>query len=419
LKPHERRFLLENLSRETAAEFLDDTWYRFAHDAQLPPQGDWRIWLFLGGRGAGKTRAGAEWIADGVRRGQMRRVGLVGATFQDARSVMIEGESGLLGVSASAAFEPSNRRVLWANGAVADVISAEEPDYVRGHQFDAVWADEFCKWAEPQAALDMLMMALRLGRDPRMAVTTTPRPIAALKALLAMPDVALTRSTTRDNAVNLAPTFLAGLELRFAGTRLGRQELEAELIEDLKTALWQRAWIEQARVRAAPALVRVVVAVDPPASVAGDECGIVAAGLAEDGAAYVLGDFSAAGLTAAGWAARVAEACEHFSADAVVAEANQGGDMVKQVLLDALPNASVKLVHATRDKRTRAAPAAALYEQGRVRHVGVFPELEDQMCNFDGTGKSPDRMDALVWALADLFPQKRSKPRILNVDSIY
>jgi phage terminase large subunit-like protein len=342
----------------------------------------------------------------------MRRVGIVGTSFHDARSVMIEGESGLLSVSPAALFEPSNRRILWANGAVADVITADQPDYVRGHQFDAVWADEFCKWPAPQEALDMVLMALRLGRDPRMTITTTPRNIAALKALLAMPDVALTRSSTADNAGNLAPTFLSGLELRFAGTRLGRQELEAELIEDNDAALWRRAWIEKSRVREAPELIRLVVAVDPPASVAGDECGIVAAGLGEDGTAYVLGDYSAAGLTAAGWAGRVAEAYEHFRADAVVAEANQGGDMVKQVLLDALPNAAVKLVHATRDKRTRAAPAAALYEQGRVRHVGAFAELEDQMCGYDGSGKSPDRMDALVWALAHLFPAKRAKPQL-------
>jgi len=382
----------------------------------LPPPDPWRIWLFLGGRGAGKTRAGAEWIADGVCHGRMRRIGLVGATFADARSVMIEGESGLLSVSPSAAFEPSNRRVLWPTGAVATVLSAEEPDGIRGHQFDAVWADEFCKWAEPQAALDMVLMALRLGRDPRMAITTTPRNIKALKDLMNASDVALTRSTTRANAPNLAPTFLSGLELRFGGTRLGRQELEAELIEDNDLALWRRDWIERARVREAPQLTRVVVAVDPPASIAGDECGIVVAGLGEGGAAYVIADCSAGGLTSAGWATRVADAYEHFEADKIVAEANQGGDMVKQVLLDALPNAAVKLVHATRDKRTRAAPAAALYEQGRVHHVGAFPELEDQMCSYDGEGKSPDRMDALVWALTDLFPRtRRAEPKVRSV----
>jgi phage terminase large subunit-like protein len=411
LPPEESRRILQGLSREQRVQCLK-TWWFWARKAQRPPDGDWRIWLFLGGRGAGKTRAGAEWIADGVRNRSMRRIGLIGATFHDVRSVMIEGESGLLRAGQGADFEPSNRRVLWPNGAVADVISAEEPDYVRGHQFDAVWADEFCKWSEPQAGLDMVLMALRLGQDPRMLITTTPRNIAPLKDLLAMPDVTITRSTTHDNVAHLAPTFFAGLELRFAGTRLGRQELDAELIEDNDAALWRRDWIEVARVRTAPDLIRVVVAVDPPVSIAGDECGIVVAGLAENGEGYVLGDWSVGGVTSAVWAARVAEAYEHFKADSIIAEANQGGDLVKQVLVDAMPNAPVKLVHATRDKRTRAVPAATLYEQGRVHHLGAFADLEDQMVSYDGSGKSPDRMDALVWALAELFPSKRGKPKV-------
>lgn len=377
----------------------------------MPPPGDWRIWLFLGGRGSGKTRAGAEWIADGVKRGTMKRIGLIGATWHDARAVMVEGESGLLAVT-EADFEPSLRRLKWANGAVAMVVSAEEPDAVRGFQFDAVWADEFCKWAYPQAALDMILMALRLGKDPRMLVTTTPRAIAPFKDLLTMPDVVTTRSSTAANGANLAPTFLAGLELRFKGTRLGRQELNGELIEDNQDALWKRDWIEQTRVRQVPPLIRIVVAVDPPAGIAGDECGIVAAGVSETGEGYILADASVGGLTAAAWAARVAETFAAFQCDCVVAEANQGGDMLRQVLVDALPNAPVKLVHATRDKRTRAMPAAALYEQGRIHHAGAFAELEDQMVSFDGTGPSPDRMDALVWALANLFPIKRARPQV-------
>ncbi len=404
---------LASLTTEEALLLLE-SWRAWARPEQLPPPGDWRIWLFLGGRGAGKTRAGAEWIADGTKRGTMRRIGLIGATEHDARSVMIEGESGLLAAT-EAIFEPSNRRLLWANGAIADVVSAEEPDAVRGHQFDAVWADEFCKWSDPQGALDMVLMALRLGSDPRMLVTTTPRNIKPLKDLLALPDVVLTKSSTTANAANLAPTFLTGLELRFQGTRLGRQELDAELIEDNDAALWKREWIEKTRLRIAPPLVRVVVAVDPPASVAGDECGIVVAGLGEDGEGYVLADASVGGLSAAAWAAKVAAAFEAYSCDCVVAEANQGGDMLRQVLVDALPNAAVKLVHATRDKRTRAMPAAALYEQGRVHHVGAFAELEDQMVSYDGAGKSPDRMDALVWALAYLFPLKRANPQVRRV----
>jgi Uncharacterized conserved protein len=412
LNRHERSHLLSGLTQAEAAAFLADTWLSFARDEQLPPEGNWRIWLFMGGRGAGKTRAGAEWVSEGVRTGTMRRIGLAGATFFDVRAVMIEGESGLLAVSSGADFEPSNRRVCWPNGAVAEVISAEEPDYVRGHQFDSVWADEFCKWAAPQETLDMIVMALRLGKDPRMLITTTPRASAAMKKLMAMEDVVTTRSSTAANAANLAPTFLAGLELRFAGTRLGRQELNGELIEDNENALWKRDWIEKSRLRSHPGLIRVVIGVDPPASVAGDECGIIAAGMDDAGEGYILGDYSVSGLTAAGWAGRVAEAFEHFKADRIIAEANQGGDMVRQVLVDALPLAPVRLVHATRGKCVRAVPAAALYEQGRIHHVGGFAELEDQMTSYDGSGKSPDRMDALVWALAHLYPVKRrSEPQ--------
>lgn len=413
--PRERKFLLKNLTNDEAAQYLALGWYNFARDEQMPPPGDWRIWLFLGGRGAGKTRAGAEWIADGVGRGVMRRIGLAGASFFEVRSVMIEGQSGLKAVCVDADFEPSNRRVLWSNGAVASVISAEEPDYVRGHQFDAVWADEFCKWSAPQDALDMILMALRLGQDPRMLITTTPRPIAALKDLLTMPDVVQTTSNTAANAPNLSPTFLAGVELRFAGTRLGRQELEAEIIEDVAGAPWQRAWIEQNRRKDYPKWRKIVVAVDPPVSVAGDECGIVIAGLGEDGDGYVISDWSVAGKTAAGWATQVADAYQHFNADCIIAEANQGGDMVKQVLLDVMPNAPVRLVHATRDKRTRAMPASMLYEQGRIHHCGSFAKLEDQMCQYDGNGESPDRMDALVWAITSLFPAERVNARIRSV----
>ena len=409
-----RRSFLNELSDDDA-EFLLEDWRFWARPEQLAPKGPWRIWLFLGGRGSGKTRAGAEWIADGIARGRMRRVALIGATRNDARSVMIEGSSGLLAASQSAVYEPSNGRVLWPSGAVATVLSAEEPDSIRGHQFDAAWADEFAKWAAPQAALDMALMALRLGRDPRMAITTTPRNISALKMLMESSGIALTQSTTRANAANLAPGFIELMEERYGGTRLGRQELDAELIDDNQNALWQRRWIEDARLREAPPLSRIVVAVDPPATSHGDECGIVVAGSANN-EAYVLADRSAAGLSPAAWAKAVIDAYESHSADCIVAEANQGGDMVKAVLVQELPDAPVKLVHATRAKRTRAEPAAQLYEKGRVHHVGAFAELEDQMCQYDGTGRSPDRMDALVWALAHLFPLSRAgNPKIRSL----
>jgi len=298
--------------------------------------------------------------------------------------------------------------VLWPSGAVAIVLSAEEPDSFRGHQFDAAWGDEFAKWRDPQAALDMLRMTLRVGKKPRLMLTTTPRNIPALKALVSEKGVARTHGATRSNIANLAPGFVEGLEMRFAGTRLGRQELDAEIIADNDAALWQRDWIERTRVREAPELTRVLVAVDPSVSVSGDECGIVVVGVDETGEAYVIADRSRGGLTPNQWASRVADAYVEFEADQIVAEANQGGAMVQSLMRDPLPNAVVKLVYAKRGKTTRAQPVSALYERGHVHHAGVFPELEDQMCNYDGTGKSPDRMDALVWGLMELFPQKKN-----------
>jgi len=411
LPQNERDEFFASLTEDEAA-FLIEDWGYWARDDQLPPEGDWRIWLFLGGRGSGKTRAGAEWIAEGVRDGTMRRIALIGATYAETRSVMIEGESGLLAVSWGANYESSNRRIVWPGGAKAFVLSADEPDSIRGHQFDAAWADEFCKWPDPQGALDMLLMALRLGADPRLCVTTTPRAIAPLTRLMADPGTSVTRSKTCDNAANLAPGFVEALQARYGGTRLGRQELDGEVIADNELALWRREWIERARLRNAPSgLVRVVVAVDPPASIDGAECGIVVAGADGAGDYYVLADRSLGGLTATQWASRAVDVFAEFAADRIVAEANQGGEMVQSLLRQAMPNAPVALVHATRDKITRATPVSALYEQGRVHHIGTMPELEDQMCQFDGTGASPDRMDAAVWALSHL-DERRPEPRV-------
>jgi len=410
LPPSERRELLASLEPDEAALLLG--WPYQAQAGQLPPGGDWRVWLFLGGRGAGKTRAGAEWIAGGVARGGMRRIGLIGATMRDARAVMVEGESGLLNVAEGLDFQPSNGRLLWGCGAVATLLSAEEPDSFRGHQFDTIWGDEFAKWREAQAALDMAQMTLRLGGDPRMLLTTTPRNMPALKALLEMPGVAVTRARTADNHA-LPPDFHLAMQARYGASALGRQELDGELVDDTPGALWRREWIEAARVREAPALEHVVVAVDPPAGSHGDECGIVVAGRC-GGDGYVLADYSQGGLSPAGWAARVMQAFADFEADIVVAEANQGGEMVRSVLRQADAGAPVKLVHASRGKITRAQAPAALYEAGRVHHAGLFAALEDQMCHYDGSraGASPDRMDALVWALAELFEGRRAKPRI-------
>jgi phage terminase large subunit-like protein len=404
-----RKKFLNSLSKEEAELLLRD-WDVWAGDKQKPPTGDWRVWLFLGGRGAGKTRAGAQWIAGAVHSRRASRVALIGATFRDARAVMIEGESGLLRATVGATFESSNQRILWPDGEIAIVLSAEEPDSIRGHQFDAAWGDEFCKWQDPQGVLDMLRMALRIGEDPRMVLTTTPRNIAALKALIAAPGTVVTRGATKDNAVNLAPGFVDDLTTRYGGTRLGRQELDAEIIEDVDGAIFHRDWIEKARVRAAPPLRRVVVAVDPPASAKGAECGIVVAGQGHDAQFYVLADCSAGGVTPGEWARRVADAYEAHEADQVVAEANQGGDMVKRVLTVEMPTMPVALVRATRGKSVRATPVAQHYEKGSVHHAGVFPELEDQMCGYDGSGESPDRMDALVWAITAL-ERKMPEPK--------
>jgi phage terminase large subunit-like protein len=389
LPPKDCRAFLTALTDDELEHIL--RWEYSARVDQLPPPGDWRIWLFLGGRGAGKTRAGAEWIANGVHTGAMRRVALIGATHHDARAVMIEGESGLLRVSDSAVYEPSNQRIKWPSGAVATVLSAAEPDGLRGHQFDAAWGDEFCKWEDPQAVLDMALMALRIGERPRMAITTTPRNIPALKSLMVAKDTATTRGATRNNIAFLAPGFVEGLEMRYGGTRLGRQELDAEIIADNDAAVWQRDWIERARVRETPEMTRVVVAVDPPASVTGDECGIVVAGLGENGEAYVIADRSMGGLTANGWASRVADAYVEFQADRIVAEVNQGGDMVRQMMLNVLPNAVVKPVYAKRGKRARAEPAAQKYEQGRVHHAGSFAESRASTMRVDCRCSAPIR----------------------------
>jgi len=405
----DRDALLASLSEADAAALLAG-WDVWARGAQLPPDGDWRIWLFLGGRGAGKTRAGAEWIAAEVAAGRMKRAGLIGATARDVRAVMVEGESGLLNVVEGLDFQSSRGLLTWPDGATATLLSAEEPDSFRGHQFDGLWGDEFCKWRDPQGALDMALMTLRLGNDARMLLTSTPRNIPALKALLAAPDVSVTRARTDENDA-LPDGFCAAMRARYGNSSLGRQELDGELIDDAPGALWQRGWIEAARVKAVPDLSRVVVAVDPPAGLQGDDCGIVVAGRSGD-EAFVLADYSLGRLTPAGWAARVMQAYADFGADAVIAESNQGGEMVRSVLAQADADAPVTLVHAARGKITRAAPVAALYEAGRVHHAGLFAELEDQMCHYDGTGKSPDRMDALVWALADLFGRKRPAPRI-------
>lgn len=403
-----------------------DSWHMQGRAEQKPPEDtDWRNWLLIGGRGSGKTRAGAEWVhglASAGARSDLR-IALVAETLGDAREVMIDGISGIMRVARQRVpeVEISRRRLVWPNGAIAQIFSSEDPESLRGPQFHYAWCDELAKWKHADETFDMLQFALRLGATPRQLVTTTPRPVPILKRLIADPGTRMARLSTRDNSKNLAPGFIAALEARYGGTRLGRQELEGELIEDRSDGLWKRAQIEALTVRSYGPLARIVVAVDPPSGTgAGSCCGIVVAGLESGpdgrGRAVVLADASVEGRSPAGWAEVVARSYRRFEADRVVAEVNQGGEMVASVLRGVDANLPVTMVRATRGKFLRAEPVAALYEQGRVIHAGAFAELTDQMCDFgpDGLsgGRSPDRLDALVWALTALMLTGAGEPRV-------
>ena len=409
LPPAIRASFLKALSEEEAEALLYD-WEFFARPSQLPPAGTWRIWLLLAGRGFGKTRSGAEYVRKLTA--THGRIALIAPTTGDIRDVMIEGQSGLLAISPPwnrPSWEPSKRRLTWPNGAVASCYSADEPDRLRGPQHDAAWGDELAAWRYPES-YDMLMLGLRLGGDPRAVFTTTPRPVKLIRDLLRDPHVAVTRGTTFDNATNLAPGFLDAIVARYEGTRLGRQELDGTMLDDLEGALWNRAAIEAARIDAAPPLTRIVVAVDPAVTWGpdADETGIVVVGLDEAGSGHVLEDLSGRFAPEA-WARRAVAAWRSWGADRVVGEANQGGDLVAATLRAVDAAIPFRAVHASRGKVARAEPVAALYEQGRVRHAGFFPLLEDQMCAFTAgfdraaAGFSPDRVDALVWGLSELM----------------
>ena len=395
--------------------------------AQQAPAGAWRTWLFLGGRGAGKTLAGAAWLAGRAR--SVGRLALVGPTYADVREVMIEGPSGLRGLGAAFGpaggrprYEPSRRRLVWPNGAVASCFTAEDPDGLRGPQFHAAWADELCAWARPAETLAQLRLGLRLGEDPRLTVTTTPRPVAVLRELMAEAGLVATRGSALENAEHLAPGFVEGLRALYAGTRLERQEIDGEVLEALEGAVFRVAELERARAAWADGVPerfdRVVVAVDPPAGLNGAACGLVVAARS-GGRAWVLEDRTIAGVSPLGWAGR----CAGAAADAarlgpveVVAEANQGGEMVRTVLRTAGVEGAVRLVHASAGKAARAEPVALLYEQGRVAHAPGLRELEDQMLLLGAGAErgraSPDRADALVWALTALMLDRGGAPRV-------
>jgi phage terminase large subunit-like protein len=406
-------------------------WDLWARNDQLPPELDeaapWRTWVIMGGRGAGKTRAGAEWVRhhglglDQAKPGPPRRIALVAETLGDARRVMVEGVSGILSVHADherPLYEPSKNQITWANRTIAQLFSGEDPDALRGPQFEFAWCDEIAKWRRADEAWDMLQFGLRLGHNPRAVVTTTPRPRPLLKRLLADPATVTTHARTIDNRANLARSFITEMQRRYTGTALGRQELDGELITEAAGALWRRDWIDTARIDEPPELTRIVVAVDPPvtANENSDACGIVVAGIGIDRRAYVIADRTIQGRSPDIWARAAVSAYREFNADRIVAEVNQGGDMVPLTLRSVDPNVAVTQVRATRGKWIRAEPVAALYAEGRVVHVGQYPELETQMLTFGttirGQARSPDRLDALVWALTSLMLDHEPTPNI-------
>ena len=418
LKPDQKNLeqLLSALSDEQAEFFLHD-WPLWARDEQLPPQGNWTTWLFMGGRGAGKTRAGSEWVrglALGLKEFSpepLQRIAITGETYDDARDVMVEGVSGILSVhprSERPQFEKSRGQLTWPNGAVAQIFSAEDPDGLRGPQFHAAWGDEICKWRYVQATFDNLQFGLRLGAHPRMLMTTTPRPLPLLKKLLADDKVAIAHASTQDNADNLSPVFLRQIAAAYEGTKLGRQELDGELIEDRDDALFTRSLIDASRVQKIPELSRIVVALDPAVTSTkrADACGLIAAGKGADGHAYILEDATLHAVRPDVWAARAIALYKRFEADSLIVEVNQGGEVIESVINAIDPGVPVTSVRATRGKFLRAEPVAALYSKGLVHHVGNFGPLEDEMCDFGGDGlsggRSPDRLDALVWAVTAL-----------------
>ena len=402
-------------------------WRLWAHDGQVPPVDGWHTWLIMAGRGYGKTRAGAEWVRTAAERDPTARIALVGASLGEVRRVMVEGPSGLLAIAPPEqrpVFEPSKRTLTWPAGATATLYSAGEPESLRGPQHSHSWGDEIAKWdlagGRAQAAWDNLLLGLRLGRAPRAVATTTPRAVPLVRRLLGQADVFVTRGTTADNRDNLPPGFFRSVLAQFGRSLLGRQELHGELIDEVDGALWSRALLEDCREESAvscPAK-RVVIGVDPPASSDGDACGIVVCALGEDGIARVLADCSVRRPTPERWARAVAAAARAWQADRVVAEANNGGEMVRSVLHAADIALPVRLVHASRGKCARAEPVVALYESGRARHVGQLPQLEDELCGlmaggaYEGPGRSPDRADALVWAMSELMLTRKAEPRV-------
>lgn len=452
MRPADRAALVATMLEEVLRRWAE-SFGEWAHDGQTAPAGDWRTWVIMGGRGFGKTRAGAEWVLDAVRSGAataapehgqvrparrsprpttrnslpgpasggMMRIALVAATIDEAKAVMVEGPSGLLHLARPgeiARWVPGERRLLFANGAECVLFSGRSPAGLRGPEHDLAWCDELAKWAYAGATWDMLQMGLRRGTRPRCVVTTTPSADPALARVLDLPDTVVTGGATGANR-HLAPGFVAAVERQYGGTRLGAQEIEGLLPTEAEGSLWPPALIEASRGAVPASLIRVVVGVDPPATAAGT-CGIVVAGLSADGDAVVLADASVTGASPEGWARAVAEAAAAWEADRVVAEVNQGGDMVRSVLAGAGRCLPIRTVRATRGKATRAEPVAALFETGRARLGGRFPALEAELARFTaggyGAAGSPDRADAMVWALWALLLDAKAPPGVRGLD---
>jgi phage terminase large subunit-like protein len=436
LSHEQRRRAWEALSPALPHAFLDTFWWH-AHASQIEPEaarngGPWRIWAIVAGRGFGKTRAGAEWVWACARQAPGARIALVAASLDEVAKVMVEGESGLLacpGAGEAPRWFPSRGEFVFPSGAVAYAHTADRPNRLRGPQHHYAWCDELAKWPRAQATWDNLMLGLRLGDRPRILVTTTPQPIPLLKRILAMPDCAPTQGRTAENP-HLPADFKQAVTAMYAGTRLGRQELDGEMLEDIPGALWTREMLEQCRIAPFPGegrgpanrpdwapasageqCCRIVIGLDPPATADGDACGILVCGIDRESILYVLADHSAHGLSPEAWARRVAAAAESWGATLVVAEKNQGGDMIGSVLRGADVGLPVRLVNAGLGKAARAEPVALRFETGRAKLAGSFPELEDELCamtygGYEGEG-SPDRADAMVWAMTELMKPSR------------
>src|SRR5512145_460299 len=407
--------LIKSLTPEEAQQALH-CWELWRRPEQAIPSGDWTTWLIQAGRGFGKTRTGVETVRYWISAGE-QYVNLIGATADDARDIMVNGESGILATcprDERPIYKPSHRCLIWPTGAKSLIFTADEPERLRGKQHSKLWADELGSWRYADA-WDQAMLGLRLGKNPQAVVTTTPRPTEIIKSLIADPTTHITRGTTYDNKANLAKAFFSRIISKYEGTRLGRQELLAEVLDDNPGALWNRKIIDSARVKDYPDLLRIVIAVDPAVSSNpdSDDVGIGAAGLGSDGEVYVLADDTMSGPTPNEWGAQVVKTFDTWQGDLIVAEVNQGGDLVESNIRAQRDSVPVKKIHAKRSKALRAEPVAALYEQGKVHHVGTFPKLEDEMCDWNPTvpsQRSPNRVDWLVYAVTELLPDVALKP---------